>query len=148
MKSIKALWGQRMKWQVGTVEDLLDLGVNRLTLRDWGQQAMGLLGRLPQAPVARRHRAASLALGRVSGSSCSGGWCRSCSWHWTSSGRCGSRTATGKTSLLAASFFPQELFMWLRSGWFLASWWAVLTGKITRRRIDRWEAQYTAEEIN
>lgn len=33
-----------MKWQVGTVEDLLDLGINRLTLRDWGQQAMGRLG--------------------------------------------------------------------------------------------------------
>ncbi len=53
-----------------------------------------------------------------------------------------------KDIVLAASFFPQEIFMWLRSGWFLASWWAVLTAKITRRRIDRWEAQYTAEEIN
>jgi biofilm PGA synthesis N-glycosyltransferase PgaC len=49
--------------------------------------------------------------------------------------------------VLAASFFPQEMFMWLRSGWFLASWCAVLKTKITRRRIDRWEAQYTAEDI-
>src|SRR5690242_4123833 len=28
MPTIKALWGQRMKWQVGTVEDLLRFGVN------------------------------------------------------------------------------------------------------------------------
>ena len=41
---------------------------------------------------------------------------------------------------MAATFFPQELFRWLRSGWFPASWCAVLTAKITRRRIDRWEA--------
>jgi hypothetical protein len=53
-----------------------------------------------------------------------------------------------KDILIAATFFPQEIFMWLRSGWFIASWWAVLITKITRRRIDRWEAQYTAEEIN
>ena len=53
-----------------------------------------------------------------------------------------------KDIVLAAAFFPQEVFMWLRSGWFLASWCAVLKTKITRRRVDRWEAQYTAEEIN
>lgn len=146
MKTIKALWGQRMKWQVGTVEDLLDLGINRLTLRDWSQQAMGLLGvflKLLWIAVI----VLSLSLGvfhvvlfwwlvpilfvaldikralRIP----------HCDW---------------KDVLIAATFFPQELFMWLRSGWFLASWCAVLTAKITRRRIDRWEAQYTAEEIN
>jgi cellulose synthase/poly-beta-1,6-N-acetylglucosamine synthase-like glycosyltransferase len=146
MKSIKALWGQRMKWQVGTVEDLLDLGVNRLTLRDWAQQAMGLLGVfLKFLWVAVIVLAAALNVFHVI-------WywwlvpvlfvaldvkraMRIPHWDW-------------KDILMAASFFPQELFMWLRSGWFLASWCAVLTTKITRRRIDRWEAQYTAEEIN
>src|SRR3954452_5344259 len=42
MKTVKALWGQRMKWQVGTIEDLISIGVNRLTLVDWLQQASGI----------------------------------------------------------------------------------------------------------
>ena len=146
MKSIKALWGQRMKWQVGTVEDLLDLGFNRLTLRDWGQQAMGLLGvflKLLWVAVL----AGSLALGVF----------HVVLFWWLvpilfvaldvkRAMRIPHRD--WKDLAIAASFFPQEIFMWLRSGWFLASWWAVLKTKITRRRIDRWEAQYTAEEIN
>ncbi|MCO4253750.1 glycosyltransferase family 2 protein [Pseudarthrobacter cellobiosi] len=146
MKTVKALWGQRMKWQVGTVEDLLDLGINRLTLRDWGQQAMGLLGALLKllwiAVIAL-----SLSLGVF----------RVVLFWWLvpilfvaldikRALRIPHRD--WKDVLMAATFFPQELFMWLRSGWFLASWCAVLTAKITRRRIDRWEAQYTAEEIN
>ncbi|MBT2551558.1 glycosyltransferase family 2 protein [Arthrobacter sp. ISL-5] len=146
MKTIRALWGQRMKWQVGTVEDLLDLGINRLTLRDWAQQAMGLLGvflKLLWITVI----ALSLALGVF----------RFILFWWLvpvlfvaldikRALRIPHRD--WKDLVIAASFFPQELFMWLRSGWFLASWWAVLRTKITRRRIDRWEAQYTAEEIN
>ena len=31
MVTVRALWAQRMKWQGGTVEDLLRIGVNRLT---------------------------------------------------------------------------------------------------------------------
>jgi cellulose synthase/poly-beta-1,6-N-acetylglucosamine synthase-like glycosyltransferase len=145
MKTIKALWGQRMKWQVGTVEDLLQLGVNRLTLRDWSQQAAGLLNVLMRL-LGILVLGASAALGifkfvlfwwlvpilfiavdikralRIP----------HCDW---------------KDIVLAITFLPQEIFMWLRSGWFVASWSAVLMSKITRRRIDRWEAQYTAEEM-
>jgi cellulose synthase/poly-beta-1,6-N-acetylglucosamine synthase-like glycosyltransferase len=146
MKSIKALWGQRMKWQVGTVEDLLDLGINRLTLRDWAQQAMGLLGvflKILWITVI----ALSLVLGVF----------RFVLFWWLvpvlfvaldikRALRIPHRD--WKDVVIAATFFPQEIFMWLRSGWFLASWCAVLTTKITRRRVDRWEAQYTAEEIN
>ncbi|WP_045729382.1 glycosyltransferase [Pseudarthrobacter chlorophenolicus] len=145
MKTIKALWGQRMKWQVGTVEDLLDLGINRLTLRDWGQQAMGLLGVFLKA-LWISVMILSLALGVF----------KFILFWWLvpvlfvaldikRALRIPHRD--WKDVLLAATFFPQELFMWLRSGWFLASWCAVLKTKITRRRIDRWEAQYTAEDI-
>lgn len=144
MKTIRALWGQRMKWQVGTVEDLLTLGVNRLTLRDWGQQLMGLLGVFLKALwVAVIVLALSLGVFKF------------ILFWWLvpilfvsldikRALRIPHRD--WKDILIAATFFPQELFMWLRSGWFIASWWAVLTTKITRRRIDRWEAQYTAEE--
>lgn len=145
MKTVKALWGQRMKWQVGTVEDLLDLGMNRLTLRDWGQQAMGLL-----SVFLKLLWIAVLAL-----SSALGVFHFILFW-WLvpvlfvaldikRALRIPHRD--WKDIVIAASFFPQELFMWLRAGWFLASWSAVAKTKITRRRIDRWEAQYTAEEI-
>ncbi|XAS68258.1 glycosyltransferase [Micrococcaceae bacterium Sec5.7] len=146
MKTIKALWGQRMKWQVGTVEDLLRLGINRLTLRDWGQQAMGLLStflKLMWVAVI----IASLALGMF----------RIVLFWWlvpilfvALDIKRALRIPhhDWKDIALAASFFPQEVFMWLRSGWFIASWWAVPASKITRRRVDRWEAQYTAEEIS
>lgn len=145
MKTIKALWGQRMKWQVGTVEDLLDLGVNRLTLRDWGQQAMGLLGVFLKA-LWIAVMVLSLALGVF----------KFILFWWLVPVLFVSLDIKRalriphrdwKDIALAATFFPQELFMWLRSGWFLASWCAVLKTKITRRRIDRWEAQYTAEDI-
>ena len=146
MKTLKALWGQRMKWQVGTVEDLLELGINRLTLRDWAQQGMGLLGVfLKLLWIFVIVMAVALDVFRV------------VLFWWLvpilfvaldikRALRIPHRD--WKDILIAATFFPQELFMWLRSGWFLASWCAVLTTKITRRRIDRWEAQYTAEEIN
>lgn len=146
MKTLKALWGQRMKWQVGTVEDLLDLGVNRLTLRDWAQQAMGLLGVfLKLLWIGVMILSVSLGVFHV------------VLFWWLvpilfvaldikRALRIPHRD--WKDIVIAASFFPQELFMWLRSGWFMASWCAVLTTKITRRRIDRWEAQYTAEETN
>ncbi|MEW1812500.1 glycosyltransferase family 2 protein [Pseudarthrobacter phenanthrenivorans] len=146
MKTLKALWGQRMKWQVGTVEDLLDLGLNRLTLRDWGQQAMGLLGVFLKL----------LWLAVIVGALALGVFHVVLFW-WLvpilfvaldikRALRIPHRD--WKDVALAATFFPQELFMWLRSGWFLASWWAVAASKVTRRRVDRWEAQYTAEEIN
>lgn len=145
MKTIRALWGQRMKWQVGTVEDLLVLGVNRLTLRDWGQQAMGLLSvflRVLWVSVL----VAALTLGVF----------KFILFWWLvpllfivldlkRALRIPHRD--WKDLLIAAAFIPQEAFMWLRAGWFFASWWAVLTSKITRRRKDRWEAQYTAEEV-
>jgi biofilm PGA synthesis N-glycosyltransferase PgaC len=146
MKSIKALWGQRMKWQVGTVEDLLDLGVNRLTLRDWAQQGMGLLGvflKLLWIFVI------AMAVGLNVFHAVLFWWLVPILFVALDVKRAlRIPHRDWKDVLIAATFFPQEIFMWLRSGWFLASWCAVLKTKITRRRIDRWEAQYTAEEIN
>lgn len=146
MKTIRALWGQRMKWQVGTVEDLLRLGVNRLTLRDWIEQVLGLLNILLR-----------LLWILVLGASVVLGIFQFVLFWWLvpilfvaldvkRALRIPHRD--WKDILLAVTFLPQETFMWLRSGWFAASWWAVLTSKITRRRIDRWEAQYTAEDMN
>ncbi len=146
MKTVRALWGQRMKWQVGTVEDLLAFGVNRLTIRDWGQQVLALLHVFTKL----------LWLGVIVGSAITGTFHVILVW-WLvpilfvaldvkRSLRIPHRDR--KDILIAASFFPQELFMWLRSGWFVASWWAVCASRVTSRRVDRWEAQYAAEEVN
>lgn len=144
MKTIKALWGQRMKWQVGTVEDLLHLGINRLTLRDWGQQALGLLGAFLRV-LWLNVLILSLVLNVF----------KFILFWWLvpilfialdlkRAWRIPHRD--WKDILIAATYFPQEFFMCLRAGWFLTAWYAVLATKITRRRVDRWEAQYTAEK--
>lgn len=144
MKTVKALWGQRMKWQVGTVEDLLTFGVNRLTLRDWGQQAMGMFGALLKL----------LWLFVIFGQWAYYGALH-IHWVWwllpvlfvaleiKRAWRIPHRD--WKDVAIAASFFPNETFMWLRSGWFIKSWWDVLLSKITGKTKDRWSAQYVAE---
>lgn len=143
MRTVRSLWGQRMKWQVGTVEDLLHIGVNRLTLRDWGQQLMGLVNVILKALwlVVIVGYAAIGELHLV--------------WFWIllpvlfisldikRALRIPHRD--WKDVVISASFFPNELFMWLRAGWFARSWMDVLLSKITKKSIDRWESQYVAE---
>ena len=43
--------------------------------------------------------------------------------------------------VLAATLVGQELFAWMRAGWFFAAWVEVLLG----RRKDRWGVQYASE---
>lgn len=145
MKDISSLWNQRMKWQVGTIEDLLMIGVNRLTLRDWSQQFMGLVNSALKA-LWLYVMAVVIAVGQVN-----------VMWIWfllpvlfialdiKRALRIPHRD--WKDIAIAASFFPNEAFMWLRAGWFIRSWVDVLVSKITHRRTDRWEAQYVAEGI-
>jgi cellulose synthase/poly-beta-1,6-N-acetylglucosamine synthase-like glycosyltransferase len=149
MKTVKALWGQRMKWQVGTVEDLLTFGINRLTVRDWGQQAMGMFNAFLK----------SLWLFVIVGQWAYYGELK-IAWFWwllpilfialdvKRAMRIPHRD--WKDILIALSFFPNEAFMWLRAGWFTKSWLDVLWSKVTGRTKDRWSAQYQAEgwEVN
>jgi biofilm PGA synthesis N-glycosyltransferase PgaC len=146
MKTIRALWAQRMKWSVGTVDDLMTFGVNRLTLRDWGQQAMGIFGAFLKL----------LWLFVVFGQ-----WAHlgelNIFWVWfllpvlfvavevKRSTRIPHRD--WKDVALAVSFFPNEAFMWLRSGWFIASWSQVTWSKASGRSTDLWSKQYAAEGV-
>lgn len=147
MKSAKTLWAQRMKWQVGTVEDLVSLGFNRLTAIDWMQQAFGLF-----AAILRIMWVALLIIAATPYGSLSHSWL----WLIIPIIFIASDTAQAyliphrdrKDILVAAALIPQELFAWMRAGWFLAAWYEVLSGKITRRRKDRWSMQYAAEGIN
>lgn len=144
MRTVRALWGQRMKWQVGTVEDLLRFGVNRLTLLDWWQQSFGMLNAALKL----------LLLVVIFGNWAVFGYV-SIMWVWflfpllfvalevKRAMRIPHRD--WKDVAIAASFFPNEAFMWLRSGWFVKSWWDVAWSKVTGDKKDLWSAQYQAE---
>lgn len=145
MKTVKALWGQRMKWQVGTVEDLLSIGINRLTLVDWSQQAMGLF-----MAATRTMWVVMLILMAYLG-------VLQFQFVWWvvvpllfigmelySALRIPHRDK--KDVLLAVLILPAEIFAWLRSGWFIAAWIEVLASRVTGKRKDRWQLQYAAEK--
>lgn len=144
MKSLKALWGQRMKWQVGTVEDLLDIGVNKLTMPDWRQQAVGI----------------GMALTRVLWFflitiSIVFGMLQFSMWWWlviplaftVGEGLMTLRIPHRDRWDLIYGFtvIPSEVFATVRSAWFLTAWAEVLWSKMTGRRKDRWSLQYAAE---
>lgn len=139
MKTVKALWGQRMKWQTGTVQDLLAFGVNRLTLRDWCQQVACIFNVLAKALLVA-FWAALIITNQVN-----------FIWFWwllpvlfvaldfVRSRSIPHRDRTD--TIIALSFFPMEFFMWMRAAWTAAAWWKVLT----RSNTDLWGAQYRAE---
>jgi cellulose synthase/poly-beta-1,6-N-acetylglucosamine synthase-like glycosyltransferase len=143
MKTVKALWGQRMKWQVGTVEDLLTLGINRLTFLDWFQQAAGLF-----AAVARFLWVIVL-VGQSSLGMMHFLW-----YMWLlpllfvavevkDSFLIPHRDKMD--TALAAAIVPSEIFAWLRAAWFVKAWIDVLVSRVTGKRKDRWHMQYAAE---
>jgi cellulose synthase/poly-beta-1,6-N-acetylglucosamine synthase-like glycosyltransferase len=146
MRTVRSLWAQRMKWQVGTVEDLLSFGVTKLTYTDWRQQAAGML-----AAAVRVSWVAFTLLALANGS-------LHMAWLWLVAPaffiandvkqalRIPHRDR--RDVLLAALLLPQEFFAWLRAGWFLAAWCSVLTSRVTRRRKDRWAMQYVAEGVD
>ena len=144
MKTIRSLWGQRMKWQVGTVEDLLHIGINRLTLIDRWQQFAGL------AMAAVRLLWVAVMIGLVIMQ------LLRFTWLWMiiipllfvatelySALRIPHRDRLD--IVCALTIVPSELFAWLRSGWFIAAWAEVLLGKITGNHKDHWQLQYAAE---
>jgi biofilm PGA synthesis N-glycosyltransferase PgaC len=143
MVSLRTLWAQRMKWQGGTVDDLLRLGLDRLTWRDWGQQALGLT-----AAMVRIGWIAMTLLFAATGT-------LHLDLKWFAipllfvandikkSMRVPHRD--WKDVVLAGLLLPQELFAWLRAGWFLKSWTECLAHRVTGTTKDRWAAQISAE---
>lgn len=144
MKTVRALWGQRMKWQVGTVEDLWSIGWNRFTLVDWWQQAAGLL----MAGLRLLWVTIIVALVVT-------GTLKFIVFWWVavpiifvsielySALRIPHRDR--KDVVLALLILPAEIFAWLRSGWFIKAWIDVFASRITGKRKDRWQLQYAAE---
>jgi len=145
MRTVRALWGQRLKWQVGTIEDLLRVGVNRLTLRDWWQQALGLLNALLKL----------LWIYVIFGAIIIGvfqfiwfWWCVPIVFAAVEAKRALRIPHRDRKDMwLAGAFIFYEMFSWMRSAWFVVSWFAVIRTRVTGVRVDRWQAQYVAEGV-
>jgi cellulose synthase/poly-beta-1,6-N-acetylglucosamine synthase-like glycosyltransferase len=140
MLTLRTLWAQRLKWQVGTVRELKSIGVNRLTVIDWWQQFLGLVSALLRVSWVGLLFLAILVTGHV----------HLLRFWWIFPVVfvvCDVREAwrvphrTRADLLTAALLFPQEAFAWLRAAWFAWSWIEVLTG----RTRDRWALQIAAE---
>lgn len=144
MPSLRALWAQRMKWQGGTVEDLLSIGVDHLTLRDWGQQALGLAS----AAVRVGWLVTTLLYAALGTLQVQPVWFLVPLLFVVSDVRHALRVPhrDAKDVLLAALLLPQEAFAWLRAGWFVRCWSECLVDRATgRAKKDRWALQYSAE---
>jgi cellulose synthase/poly-beta-1,6-N-acetylglucosamine synthase-like glycosyltransferase len=143
MKSLRALWGQRMKWQVGTVEDLLAFGVNRRTALDWRQQVAGLLSAMIRV-LWLVVMVGALLIGTFTMS-----WVPlviTATFCWIDVVHAMRIPHRDRVDiLLAMALVPQELFAWLRAGWFVAAWYEVLRSRVFGSRKDRWALQYSAE---
>lgn len=145
MKDFKSFWNQRMKWQCGTIEDLISFGFNRLSWRDWMVQAAGFGNALLR--LATVFIMAGLAfygqLGVV--------------WYWMLLPLLVMALEVKKALRIphrdswdiwfAVILVPAEIFMWIRTGLFIRSWCDTLWSKATNVRKDRWEAQYIAEGV-
>ena len=143
MRSVRSLWAQRMKWQTGTVEDLLRFGVSRLTVVDWLQQLAGLA-----AALVRVAWVVVMCVAVALHAFTFNGWWLLAAVIFAMNDVKHARRIPDRDHtdvLLAAALVPQELFAWIRAGWFMAGWAEVLVGKVTGRRRDRWSLQYAAE---
>ncbi|WP_020107911.1 glycosyltransferase family 2 protein [Nocardia sp. 348MFTsu5.1] len=141
MKGVRSLWSQRMKWQSGTVSDLMKLGFNRLTALDWMQQFAGFLQAFVRIgwPLAL---IASLALGTFEFRPI---WLLCPVYFavtdWIMAARIPHRTWRDRVTALA--LVPQDLFAYMRAGWFIYAWIEALSGS----KKDRWSGQYQSEGV-
>ena len=144
MQTLKALWHQRIKWQAGTTSDLIDWGINRLTIRDWFLQCLNFVmfayWIFWVAIIAR----AALATGVTF------------TWHWliipgvfAFTEYLHYRKIRGRDwvdLLLAVTLIPSLAFSLMNMGWVFTSWRKVMTGEVDNKQ-KLWAAQALAEGI-
>lgn len=142
MRDIKSLWNQRIKWQVGTIQDLLNAGWSPLTRRDWLLQVMNLFNLFAKATwLVFMVLLVTMGLFRF----ILFWWLFPLVFIGLDYVRSKSIPHRDKKdTLLALSFFPNEAFQWMRAAWVAKSWWIVLTNNKT----DLWSKQYTAEGVH
>lgn len=144
MTDLRSLWAQRMKWQTGTVQDLIGFGFNRLTRFDWLQQFLGL------ASIVVRLMWILLLLAAIA----TGNFVFHPAWlvppviFVANDVKQALRIPHVQPAdvVVAALMVPQELFAFMRAAWFTASWSKVLDERVFGiRQPDRWDRQAQAE---
>jgi cellulose synthase/poly-beta-1,6-N-acetylglucosamine synthase-like glycosyltransferase len=140
MTTLKTLWAQRLKWQIGTAQDLKRLGFNRQTIIDWRQQAVGMIAAWLRVAwvslvVSELVIAHHLYLMHY--------WWMFPVLFIALDFRASLRIPHKSKAdiLMALALIPQEFFAWIRAAWFTWSWVSVLAG----RKPDLWAAQIAAE---
>ena len=144
MLTIKSLWRQRMKWQVGTLEDLLSFGFNKFTRGMWLSQLMNLVGLL-----------LTILWAVITTITVYIGY-----WKWNpywlalpvlvsllnlkNALRIPFRDK--KDIMLALSVIPNELYVLSRQILAITAWKEVILSRVTKKRKDRWAIQYKKEE--
>lgn len=143
MKNLKSLWGQRMKWQAGTLQDLLRFGVNRLTVKDWGHQMLNLIG-----PIIRVLWVSVISLALYLDALVIVWWGLLVPFLFVAINLKTAVRIPFKDKwdiLMAVTIVPTEFLACLRGGWIIASWGEIARKKITHKERDLWAAQYRAE---
>lgn len=141
MRDLRSLFSQRIKWQVGTIQDLLNAGWTPLTRRDWLLQGLNLFN------LAAKNLWAAFIVALVA----AGMFKFILLWWLFPIAFVGLDYVRSKSiphrdrkdTALALSFFPNEAFQWMRAGWVAVAWWTV----ITKSTKDHWAAQYVAEGV-
>lgn len=146
MKDMKSLWAQRLKWQAGTIEDLLSFGFNRHTYKDWGVQAAGMVNILVLFLTTLLTCAFAL-MGELT-----------IVWYWLALPVLVSALEVKKSLriphrnkgdvMLAATLIPVTFYMWFRAVLLMKSWYSIGVSKIlNRKQPDLWGSQYVAEGV-
>lgn len=145
MSTVSALWNQRVKWQAGTVDDLLRFGWNKLTRRMWLAQMLYVFN------VVARVLLTLLIAGSVLIGTFSLVWwmvlmpllgvALSVKTAWRIPHR------DWKDMVIAVAIIPMEFLQILQGGWTVASWGEIVRNKVTKSKRDLWAAQYKAEGV-
>ena len=144
MTDLRSLWAQRMKWQTGTVRDLTQFGVNRLTRYDWWQQAQGLLSLIARTLWVTL-LVATIAMGHFQLQPL---WIVAPVLFLLNDVKQAFRIPDRRPAdiLTAAAMIPQEFFAFMRAGWFTLSWSRFLDDwAFGRDPTDHWSLQAEAE---
>lgn len=147
MPNMKALRGQRLKWQTGTVEDIIRFGFNKYTWTSWTQQIVGLL--LAVITVAW--------ISLLGWTLAHGGAIFSLHSWWTIIPML-SALVNVKNALriperdwidivIGGTLVVGEIYGMIRLVWMVTAWHEVLWSKVTKKRKDRWQMQGMAEGI-
>ncbi|MDT0351258.1 hypothetical protein RM445_17150 [Pseudonocardia sp. DSM 45834] len=114
-----------------------------MTLRDWGQQLLGLCA----AAVRAGWLAATILYAMLGTLHIAAVWFLLPALFIANDVKQALRVPHRDTKdlLLAALLLPQEAFAWMRAGWFSKAWIDCLWSKMSGQRKDRWQLQYAAE---